>query len=262
MTARDMFVLSAKSFVSKATVAKYGKARIRTHGSDGKENHDEDGDDDDDDAYSDDNDVEDENEEDDEHSSETNGDVDANPTEGRRLEEVSNDDDNIDSENDDDNIDSENDDAVADEKYGRAADGCVHQYYKMKMAGYGHYIVERVGRHTVETRDPALKTAHAAVVRSVREMIETCQTLDRILHIDITPEVFEDPDKDTDTVYEYLMAAIALVEMKTIPGIDLPMPSTDMFVANVWKYLLPTTFDTAETIPSTTLIAALWIMHG
>jgi hypothetical protein len=39
--------------------------------------------------------------------------------------------------------------------------------------------------------------------------------------------------------YSYLMKAIALVELKTIPEIDLPLVSTDLdwFVANLWKYL-------------------------
>lgn len=114
---------------------------------------------------------------------------------------------------------------------------CRNQYFKMKMLDYGHYIVEQYGREIVREEDPELETAYRAVVNSVREMIEFCGTLDRILKLNITSELFEDPDEDSDIVFDYLLSAIALVEFQTIPEIDLPKPSSDWFVANLWKYL-------------------------
>jgi len=143
----------------------------------------------------------------------------------RRLEEKSNDDDGGEGP------------VVPQGMWRRGGEGCIDQHFKMKMADYGHWLVENIGLETVKEEDPELQTAYETTVESVRNMIETCGTLDRILDLNITSDLFEDPDQSSDDVFGYLIKAIALVELKTVPEIELPMPSTDLFVANLWKYL-------------------------
>ncbi len=117
-----------------------------------------------------------------------------------------------------------------------SSEKCQQQYLKMKMVDFGHYIVEQYGRETVRDEDPVLEKAYRAVVTNVQEMIKSCKTLDRILDVKLTFELFEDPEEDSDVVFDYLLSAIALVELQTIPDIDLPKPEVDWFVANLWRY--------------------------
>ena len=152
-------------------------------------------------------------------------------------------------DNDHDN-DNDNDDD------GSCSDG----FARMKLLDFGHYLTERL------PNDVELHRSYKPVLKNVQQFIKSCGTLDRVLDITIHPHMFDNNNKNDDRhvhhrhghevkntmspskVFSLVLHAIGLVELQTIPGVELP-PGADWFVANLWNFLSDYTYLNARDDP-------------